>query len=201
MKLCNCCGIEQAFDCFYRHRSYSDGYRSECKKCLKAKSQSPLRKAQLLASAKRWQAKNPEKVRALYLLDRARHAEKRNASSLKWRAENPQRHRDNVKAWQRLNPESGADYNNRRRTRLAGNGGNHTAAEWRERLKYFNNHCAYCLRHESECGRLTRDHVLSLQLGGGNDIENIVPACSFCNCTKGPRTLLRFIQLGASTCP
>ena len=50
--------------------------------------------------------------------------------------------------------------------------------------------CQYChrahfeLRHR-EC--LTRDHVVPLSRGGGNDWTNVVTACSSCNTRKGDR--------------
>ena len=50
--------------------------------------------------------------------------------------------------------------------------------------------CQYCGRHRSELrGRefLTRDHVVPLSRGGGNDWGNVVAACSPCNNRKGNR--------------
>lgn len=50
--------------------------------------------------------------------------------------------------------------------------------------------CQYCGRHRSELrGRefLTRDHVIPLSRGGGNDWGNVVAACSPCNNRKGSR--------------
>jgi 5-methylcytosine-specific restriction endonuclease McrA len=37
------------------------------------------------------------------------------------------------------------------------------------------------------CGRLatTADHVLALSEGGHNVVDNLVPACSFCNSSRG----------------
>ena len=50
--------------------------------------------------------------------------------------------------------------------------------------------CQYCGRHRRELrGRefLTRDHVVPLSRGGGNDWGNVVAACSSCNNRKGNR--------------
>ena len=50
--------------------------------------------------------------------------------------------------------------------------------------------CQYCGRHRSELrGRefLTRDHVVPISRGGGNDWSNVVAACSPCNNRKGNR--------------
>jgi 5-methylcytosine-specific restriction endonuclease McrA len=46
--------------------------------------------------------------------------------------------------------------------------------------------CAYC----GKTGViLTKDHVRPISRGGSDGIENIAPACSSCNSSKGRRTL------------
>ncbi len=50
--------------------------------------------------------------------------------------------------------------------------------------------CQYCRRHQSdlrhrEC--LTRDHLVPMSRGGGNEWHNVVTACSTCNTKKGNR--------------
>lgn len=47
----------------------------------------------------------------------------------------------------------------------------------------FENRCAYC-RNRLEPGH-PWDHVRPKALGGGDDIENLVPACNRCNTAKG----------------
>ncbi len=50
--------------------------------------------------------------------------------------------------------------------------------------------CQYCGRHVSELKpreSLTRDHLIPLSRGGGNDWTNVVTACSPCNTRKGNR--------------
>ena len=70
----------------------------------------------------------------------------------------------------------------KRRARLEGGGGSHTAAEWRVVLKEYGNRCAYCA---TALARPIREHVVPLQRGGTDDITNIVPACNRCNTLKG----------------
>jgi 5-methylcytosine-specific restriction endonuclease McrA len=48
--------------------------------------------------------------------------------------------------------------------------------------------CQYCGRERRELGyreSLTRDHLVPLSRGGGNDWKNVVTACSRCNLRKG----------------
>ena len=71
-----------------------------------------------------------------------------------------------------------ADY--RRRILLEG-AGTFTADEWQS---VCNKHGNVCLR----CGspeELTVDHVVSLNRGGSNTIENLQPLCRRCNSSKG----------------
>ena len=51
-----------------------------------------------------------------------------------------------------------------------------------------NNLCAYCGK-ELTVEFMTVDHVLPLARGGGNKIENLVPACLECNRSKSTMTL------------
>ena len=63
--------------------------------------------------------------------------------------------------------------------------------------------CQYCGRHRRELkGRefLTRDHVVPLSRGGGNDWGNVVAACSPCNNRKGNR-LPREVGMNLLTVP
>lgn len=53
-----------------------------------------------------------------------------------------------------------------------------------------NYRCQFCHRHQHdlaprEC--LTRDHLIPVSRGGGNDWTNVVTACSSCNTRKGNR--------------
>jgi len=50
--------------------------------------------------------------------------------------------------------------------------------------------CQYCHRRQHELKPrecLTRDHLVPISRGGGNDWANVVTACSSCNTRKGNR--------------
>ena len=53
----------------------------------------------------------------------------------------------------------------------------------------FNYRCAYCGRKGIE---LTKDHIVPLTNGGTDSIDNIVPACEYCNKSKGTKDVLHF---------
>ena len=44
-----------------------------------------------------------------------------------------------------------------------------------------NHKCAYCHKNK----KLTIDHVVSLRMGGADDVDNMVGACDKCNSVKG----------------
>ena len=54
-----------------------------------------------------------------------------------------------------------------------------------------NGHCAYC-GCELEYKDMQVDHVLAVGRGGGNDINNLLPACRQCNYDKHEKTIEGF---------
>ena len=60
-----------------------------------------------------------------------------------------------------------------------------TMGQWTKMKNDFNNKCAYC----GEVKPLTQDHLFPLFLGGEYTTSNIIPACTSCNCSKGPKLL------------
>ena len=60
-----------------------------------------------------------------------------------------------------------------------------THQEWKEILIYFGGECAYCGCTTRKGQRLTKDHLIAVSGGGKTTQDNIVPACSKCNSSKG----------------
>lgn len=57
--------------------------------------------------------------------------------------------------------------------------------EWKEIVIFFKGSCAYCGGTPRRNQRLTRDHLEPVSKGGTTTQDNIVPACSACNSSKG----------------
>ena len=95
-------------------------------------------------------------------------------------AKNTPKYRKTAKGKATHNASNNA-YAHNRRARIHGNGGTHTAAEWKALKEKYGN---MCLRCKATNIRLTKDHVLPISLGGSNSIDNIQPLCLSCNSTK-----------------
>lgn len=85
-----------------------------------------------------------------------------------------------------------------RNTRLKTNGGTHTAAEWRMLLA-STPRCPDCQRLWSEVPKRpdsrynsvwTKDHIIPVALGGGNEIANIRPLCYECNFKRHTKSIV-----------
>jgi len=57
---------------------------------------------------------------------------------------------------------------------------NLTIEQWEEIKKCFDNKCAYCGKEN----KLEQEHFIPLSGGGEYTINNIIPACKSCNCSK-----------------
>lgn len=68
-----------------------------------------------------------------------------------------------------------------------------TKEQWFGKLEEFEYCCAYCLLPENIVGKLTMDHFIALANNGTHTIDNLVPACRSCNCSKGKREILDFV--------
>jgi len=61
--------------------------------------------------------------------------------------------------------------------------GKHTKTQWEALKLEFNGVCVRC---QIPGGKIQKDHILPIYLGGSDSIENIQPLCVRCNCQKGP---------------
>jgi len=68
-----------------------------------------------------------------------------------------------------------------------------TAAERREVYAKTDGYCAYC-GCELPASKMQVDHVLPVDLGGTDDMANLLPACRSCNNYKSTLTLEKFRQ-------
>jgi len=136
----------------------------------------------------RYREANREKIAARMKHWREANPEAAKARERKWRQDNPEKVRRRNRNWIDANPEKVVFQKRRRRALKAGAQGRHTEAEWIATLSKHDHSCAYC----GSTGRLEADHVVPLSKGGTDSIDNIVPACKSCNCSKGGMSVEEF---------
>lgn len=94
--------------------------------------------------------------------------------------------------YNKRNPEASRALNHKRRTRIVGSGGHHTAkdiARILERQKY---RCVYCPADLKRGYHI--DHIMPLALGGSNWPSNLQGLCPKCNMSKGAKHPIDFAQ-------
>lgn len=112
-----------------------------------------------------WRKNHPEKIKQYTRLRYERHKEHMLVVAQSWK----DRNRDAVNTqWQRREAKKKA-----LKATL-------TKAQWESIKKEFNNRCAYC----GEETKLTQDHFVPVSRDGEYTANNIIPACSKCNCSK-----------------
>jgi 5-methylcytosine-specific restriction endonuclease McrA len=101
-----------------------------------------------------------------------------------WNAENREVVQESNRRYRAENPDRFRALNRKRRVQQLGADGFHTEIEWFALLGLYGGRCAYCGDSAN-----TRDHVVPLNRGGSDWIDNIVPACRSCNSSKGNRLI------------
>lgn len=138
-----------------------------------------------LTNAQRYRGRHREKInerrRGKYAKYNHRwylsHKESNHRRTNGWRLEN----RDSSRRIQRISES-------KRRSKLAKAQGSHTWEQWCEVVRANGNKCLCCFRGGT-ARSLHRDHVVSINQGGGNSIENVQPLCKRCNSSKKNRSI------------
>jgi 5-methylcytosine-specific restriction endonuclease McrA len=145
-------------------------------------------------------AKQKEAYRRWYLF----HIEETNEQNRKWYKENAEQRKVSIKAWVDANKDKRSiilrrcvikhpEYSPNRNARARGAVGKHTLEEWQTKFAAYDYKCAYC-SCELSIRTVTRDHIVPAYKGGSNTIENIVPACLYCNSHKGKKSVEEFLN-------
>jgi 5-methylcytosine-specific restriction endonuclease McrA len=134
---------------------------------------------------KEWREKNKQKIRQKKRIYETENKEKINKKSLERYYKNKEKWQQRTTNWRRRNPDKVAAANHKRRNKIKNNGGNYTDYEWKKLCKQYEYRCIACGKKT----KLTVDHVIPLDLGGANTIDNIQPLCKSCNSSKGTKTI------------
>lgn len=140
-----------------------------------------------------------DKVNRAYAVE---HRDEIRAYQRQYKADNPRTERDKFtdqerykrkrdeiraaqRAYQRQHPEMSARRTMRYYARKLRADGDHTAAQWKALRAWFGERCVCC----GATRKIEADHVISLQLGGSDWIENIQPLCRSCNAAKATASI------------
>jgi hypothetical protein len=148
-KVCSQCGIEQGFDCFYKHKGGKFNLSAECKTCRSKRD-------------KKYFRLNQDIVRERHRNYRLRHREELLRYQRAYHSRNPAIYRAKTQ---------------RRITAMRALPATLTSAEWERSLAYFEHTCAVCGRKSDALYALAQDHWNPLSKGGGFCANNVLPLC------------------------
>ncbi|MCM0594577.1 MAG: HNH endonuclease [Gloeotrichia echinulata DEX184] len=138
---------------------------------------------------KLWYEKNCNRLREVRKIYRQLNREKEFSRHIEYRKLNKEKIRESSKEYYQRNKEKSYINARKRRARKLQNHFTHySEQDLLKRFEDFKFSCAYCGSKEF----LTVDHLIPVSKGGPDCISNLVPACSFCNGSKGNRDVVNW---------
>jgi 5-methylcytosine-specific restriction endonuclease McrA len=193
-KTCFKCSENKPISEFYIKRKTKNKvhFHSYCKTCFKNR---PVNKEKAAELARKYYNDNPEKFRLRSILYRLNNSEKvkesykrydvkRKEKRKLYRLANKEKRSLYNSQWKAQNKDKVNASTQKRRANLLGNGGYYTAEQWQTLKAIYDYRCLICGKQEPEI-TLTVDHVIPIDKGGLNSIDNIQPLCKSCNSKKG----------------
>jgi len=177
LKACSTCKKEQPSSQYYADKSGKDGYRSDCKYCVKAKLKVNYQKkrATKLAIQKNWYVNNSNKAKQY---------------AKQWRKDNPDKTKKYHQDYAEANPDKervrSREKSSNRRAKLKGNGVFKLSPKDIKRL--LTQPCINCGNKNNQ----TLDHVVPIARGGRHSIGNLQTLCLSCNVSKGTKTIMEW---------
>lgn len=204
-KVCSKCGELKSAEMFVKDPQKKDGLYSSCKECYKKYYKKTVEKYK--PTREKYKVENRDKILAQKhkkydenretLLEKLKeyhrtHKESENKyreknklyllqKAKEWAIKNKDRVNARMRKWRAENKDKVSVQKNNRRSREKR--GRITNEEWAQVLEKYGNKCLCCGKSNSEA-RITMDHVLPLDKGGLNVIENVQPLCKSCNSKK-----------------
>ena len=200
---CTLCGIDfitpkkgslYCSDCKDDARNaYQGQWRNDNVEMLKSKKREyySQNKETIQARTRQWSHENRDKKREQNREWRENNRDKARASSLRWARNNAEQQTEYVRERRQKYPDKYRQAVRRRRARLRGaQRFRVTDKDISRLLNRFNKRCAYCGDDIADGFHI--DHVVPLSRGGSDGIGNYLPVCSFCNESKGAKTLVEW---------
>jgi 5-methylcytosine-specific restriction endonuclease McrA len=173
-KQCTKCKCVKPHEDFPKKASRPDGLNQWCRACFKANYET--KRQVYIDRAADWSRANPEK---------------RAAIRKKWADENRELINRMVSDWSKRNRDKKNEGWRQYRARKLGAEGNHTIDDVRALLELQRGRCTCCGK---KMEKFHVDHIVPLSRGGSNGKENIQLLCPTCNCGKGAKDPIKFMQ-------
>jgi len=138
-----------------------------------------------------WYLRNKARISGAQKLWAGANRDKTRRATQRWREANPgaEKFRKSEYLQTARGKELSRIYHHNRQARLSENGGTFSREQWLSRFEFYGRRCAYC-EGELSSDTVQIEHVIPLSRGGPNWASNLVPACSFCNLSKGNNLIL-----------
>lgn len=174
-KRCSVCGEIKDIAEFSKNARTKDGLQVRCKPChVKAVKESRDKRPWVKAE------------------NRAKHMVAELEKNRAYKAANKDKHRADVAAWQRANPEKRRIHHQNRRARKRDAGGKLSSGLAEKLYQLQKGKCVCCGEPLGKDYQL--DHIMPLALGGSNDDDNIQLLRSQCNNFKRAKHPIDFMQ-------
>ena len=213
MKKCSKCGTEypETAEYFGKGKRYKNGLKAWCKICIAeygkmrrekypdyGKTHYQNNKEVYAANGKLWEQNNRDKVREDHRkwrennlerqreserLYRKNHPETRLMSCKKYLESHPAERSASNRKWSQNNPENRRVSTQRRLARKKLLPNTLIPEQWTAVKEEFGGTCCYCGKEKP----LTIEHFVPVNNMGELSIDNVLPACVSCNCSKGAR--------------
>lgn len=154
-KFCSKCGLEKPVSEFYKTKRNKDGYHIQCKEFD-------------IKYAAKYYTKNTDEILNVHK---------------EWQTNNPDKFKQSMENYRKSEEGRIADKLQHKKKREKMNQLPYTLTEdeWIQCLEHFNYSCAYC----GSVSNIQKDHFVSIFNDGSYSKDNILPACGFCNPSKG----------------
>lgn len=142
---------------------------------------------------KAWKLSNKEKVKEYAKTWRLANVEKDKEIRKRWRLKNIEKEKQQAKVWNAANPELLKLKRHRRRA-IIRNASGILSKDIINRLMILQKElCVVCKVSLKEV-KYHLDHIQPLSKGGTNNDENVQLLCQSCNCSKGAKDPIEFMQ-------
>jgi 5-methylcytosine-specific restriction endonuclease McrA len=165
-RACSKCEQWKPFAEFGKRSNRPSGHKSECKICEKVKA---------WEFTKAWRGKNPDRY---------------NASKRAW--SRTEKAKATAAAWIDRNRDAVYLYNRAKRKLAVGVQAKAIVEHVQELLKNQKGRCVVCLTDITNAYHI--DHIEPLKAGGRSQIGNLQLLCQSCNCSKGAKHPIDFMQ-------